>query len=200
MPYETQMGDLATRIRRALRVVGRITTKLDEMVVPVAPLINLDQDPFRDEPNSFMAYGEFAGVIPLPDFLLLGIQATASVVVVRKAWMYGSNQQADIFLGRQTAGTRTTFANCISVNRTGGTTAAQYSRAAALAIAEQAAAGLGAPYVRIGHERWTIFGHGAEFNVPIVLFPGDELILQQSSGADPNNFEAWFHGEEYSQL
>jgi len=56
MPLEVQSGDVADRLRRFFRLVGRIPTALDETLVPTAVLQNLDQPPWRSGPTDFEAW------------------------------------------------------------------------------------------------------------------------------------------------
>jgi len=64
MPLDIQVGDLADRARRFMRLVGRIPFRLDETVVPVATLGALDQPPYRSlsGPRNFGARANAAAI------------------------------------------------------------------------------------------------------------------------------------------
>ena len=52
---QAQLGDLATRARRFFRPSGSLAFDVPLQVQPVAVMANLDQDPYRAEPRSFIA-------------------------------------------------------------------------------------------------------------------------------------------------
>jgi hypothetical protein len=56
-----QLGDMATRIVRALGIRGRIPTQLDEVVVPVCVAVNLTDSLFAQNPATFAATNSAIG-------------------------------------------------------------------------------------------------------------------------------------------
>ena len=87
MPLDFNVAEIATRLRRALTVRGRIPLTVDETVVSVVTGQNLDVSPFRATGRSFRVFrnqtptvGQFAAVC----FRNLG----SKPIVIEDIWVY----------------------------------------------------------------------------------------------------------------
>jgi hypothetical protein len=56
-----QSGELAARLRRFFHLVGRVPAVLDETTVPVINVGDLDRAPWREDPRTFIGWGNFDG-------------------------------------------------------------------------------------------------------------------------------------------
>jgi hypothetical protein len=199
MALEMQFGDLATRIARAFRVKGRIPTKLDEMVVPVAVVEHLDRDPFRQEPISFS--GAIVGITPAAgEHIVLGVRCVSGIVVLTCVATRPGFGDPDFFLNRQQTQNFDTFASLFALNRPGGV-GGTLARPAALLVGDVVVGPLGGNAERVAaiSANMSVFGtfEPLKWDAPPVLYPGDEFLLSLGDGVQQ---DATFWGLEFPPL
>jgi hypothetical protein len=198
MALEMQFGDLATRIARAFRVKGRIPTKLDEMVVPVALVEHLDRDPFRQEPIAFA--GVTIGIaVPAGDSPVAGVRCVSGIVVIT-GFSFRGFFDPTFFLNREQTQNFDTFPDLVAMNRRGGT-GGTIARPAALLVGDTVTGALGGNAVRFAEPgaSMAVFGwQPLAFDAPPVLYPGDEFLV--TGPVDTSDMVGNFWGLEFPPL
>lgn len=189
-----QFGDLATRIARAFRVTGRIPIDLDEVLVPVALAERLDQDPFRQEPSTWMGTGVGFPTPPAGESAIQGVRCVSGIVCI-DGFVVNTGLMTTAFLNRQQTQAFATFDDIlVELNQRGIFATPQ--RPAAVYVADEGLAVPGANAVRIGEWNLTKVQFGVEFrDAPVVLYPNDEFLI--GWGADSQAASVTFWGREY---
>lgn len=102
--FALQLGDLATRLSRALGITGRIPTSLRDPVMPVAMITNMAQPPFADEPGIFGNFLAQTGAAGQQGYV--GFLAVAPRTVVRRCivWTVTGSGNIAAVVFRQASG------------------------------------------------------------------------------------------------
>jgi hypothetical protein len=91
MPLPIGWGDISQRLRRAFNITGRIPTRLDENVVPVAIVRDCNVHPFATDPAVVACEHEVAAIVGVQG--TIGIANTGprgSVLIIEKLWLSNS--------------------------------------------------------------------------------------------------------------
>lgn len=199
-PLKIQFGDIATRIARAFRVAGRIPVDLDEMMVPVAIMENLATDPFRTEPITWRGSINDPAP-PAGSWAVSGVRCVDGVVLVDEVACFTSATGPMLLLNRRATQGFNTVPNLVSLNQKWTGPAAAFPKPAARLIE---AVNVGSPAVAPAFEiainpfGGHILGVGAAIPFPVVLFPGDELLVTSIGAA--SSLSGWITGREYTLL
>lgn len=193
-------GDLSQRARRAFRLVGRLPLSLDETVLPVAVVAQLDTDPFRTEPRTWIWPQTITGTAVISGIAEISNPAgSAQLIVVYgftgEASAAGGSQDVSFGVLRGVAGLLGAgIAQPVLINAAGGFLGQPAQSATRFRAGQNAGANGG----QLG-----LFGltttSSAQLFFPsaIVLFPGDTFWLATKLAAVSHQLVVF--GAEYVQ-
>jgi len=82
MPLETQFGEVADRLRSFFKITGRIPSQLDEVLVPVAQVVDIGAPPYAIDPVLFQVRNTSAAVAAKNSALAIALPESASGTMV----------------------------------------------------------------------------------------------------------------------
>jgi hypothetical protein len=191
-------GDLSQRARRAFKLVGRLPLSLDETVLPVAIVANLDMAPFQTEPRTWqwaasitgsgVAVGEAVISNPIKSGFIVTVKGfhLLDSVATQFSWWIARGLVVPGNLGVGVGAPVLTNQQTSNPNQSTGTSATQFKT--------------GAPAGPYGSLLGNLLLQANVvlplfFPDPIVLFPGDDLVLSTPTAVTTIQFVAY--GAEY---
>lgn len=189
--YLVQLGDLANRLGRALGITGKINTSLRDPTLPVALLVDLSKAPYADSPiffSGFLAQTSAAGTTAYVG--LLAKAARTLITSVEASSNSGTTTIAAVVL-RQASGLTIAGGNFNALNVPGGLSQAVSVQANTLAGVSSLTAATVANAQSLPssiRSQMVPFVNAA----PVVLFPGDAFLVEQTSTVSALNVNLAF--------